>query len=219
LKEINVQEKTVATLRNVCRIPKFFLELEISEMDVSDSRDSIVLANTLDEFLKVGDEVLNTLKYIEGDPIFFWIRGKYGSGKTRVATWLLKKAYLGMKGRSFGYNFDFRPLFMTASEITEYRFKKFNCSTDEEIDYEEMRDRIFGCSFLVIDDIGKIASYKGEKHFIERVIEERWNERLSTVITSNIDAKEISDRFDDFVSTFDQFTMIGKSRKERENNE
>lgn len=207
-----MDEKTVRTLRNACRIPSYFLRLEICDMD-SKSR---VQEEQLKFIEREGNEISTNFKYVE-NPIFFWIQGKYGTGKTRIATWLVKQAYLGMKGKSFPYDFDFRPLFMSTSNITEYRFKKLNSVSDDDFDYGEMRDRIFNCSFLAIDDIGKIASYKGEKQFIERVIEERWNEQLSTIITSNVDAKEISVRFEDFITPFKKFTMIGRSRKEREN--
>lgn len=202
-----MDDKLIRILKNVCKIPYHFLELELCEMDLGNSK---VFKNYINKIEIVGDEILTTFKYID-EPIFYWIEGKYGTGKTRIATWLVKQAYLGIRGRSFGFEYDFRPLFMSASQITEYRFNKF----DEDPDYDEIRERIFKCSFLAIDDIGKIASYKGEKLFIERVIEERWNEQLSTIITSNVDSKEISMRFDDFISTFDNFVIVGKSRAER----
>ena len=81
------------------------------------------------------------------------------------------------------------------------------------MEMEALRDRLFEAYLVVIDDIGRIADYRGESLYLERVIEKRYNDKLSTILTSNTNLADLPARFQDFLSYFETIPFgLGSKR-------
>lgn len=148
-------------------------------------------------------------------PLFLLLMGPFGTGKSRIATWLLEQAYRGIRQaqciRAHGHQ---TPLFISARNLSALRFgRRFDGFEDIEDDRERLRDRTFRCRFLVIDDVNRVAGYRGEGLFVEEVIEERWNENRSTVVTCSSEPDVLGARFRDFLSYFTPLIFTGPSRR------
>jgi len=147
-------------------------------------------------------------------PIFLSIRGNWGVGKTRMATWLLRQVYAGMRDRRSNYG-GRAPLYLSATRAAELRFRNYaHISEDpQEEDAEVLRGRLFTSAFLVLDDVGRVAGYKGEEQYIQRIVEERWQEGKSTVLTISSVDDVLSPRFRDFLREFMNVIIPGESRR------
>lgn len=208
-----VDEERCRRIARRLRIPSRLAAVEVSEMRDLGGKG---YAKSLKRLEELSDDLLEG-SFLE-DPVHLLIGGNFGTGKTMSSACLLRRAYLGIKSRGIHF-FDAErvPLFARASEIGEYRFNRV-VDDDNSEDYEQIRGRLFNCAFLVIDDIGRIADYKGERDFLERVIEHRYDEELSTVLTCNLSDEELksqSPRFYDFLGRFEEILMIGETRRER----
>lgn len=207
-------EEFIRAVKTRCKVPLHFAKLEISDMDAERGEDAELYELALKRFETLGRSRLRTADFVE-DPIFYLLTGQFGAGKTRVAAWLLKCAYWGLKKHRPGQISPTRtPLFIRANRLVECRFRSLHDAEDEDAEERDLlRERLFESHFLVIDDIGRFAEYKGERDFLERVIEERHDEERSTVLTGNL--SEFPPRFADFLSMFENVPMMGRTRKER----
>jgi len=144
-------------------------------------------------------------------PIYVYLSGKLGSGKTRLAAWLLAQHYMHVVESRTGAT-GRQPLFTSAAALTELRFRQ---TGEEDLERAGKLEQVFHGSFLVIDDLARIPGYKGEEAFLERVVEERYNAELSTVLTGNAKTGVFGERFADFLTYFTEIVLVGKSRSER----
>lgn len=142
----------------------------------------------------------------------FLVVGPFGTGKTLIAVRMLAAAYVGLKASGRKLGAVEVPLFVKAREATEVRFIKSGIPEDEADEAEALRERIFGTRFLVLDDLGRIAGYKGEEEFLERVIESRYENELVTAVTASKLTFE-SARLVDFVESaaYEKFVLSGES--------
>jgi DNA replication protein DnaC len=209
------RERILRELKQRCRVPRHFADLELEDMEDDGNAGYRKQLRRIEAFAA---ERLDGAEFIGSKPLFVYLTGSFGAGKTRAAAWLLKRAYLGMKRHRAGLiGARSTPLFVRTNRLVEFRFPK----RDEEEEAEEwnlLRDRVFSTRFLVIDDIGRIADYKGELVFLERVVEERFDEGLSTVITSNLSGEELralGARFADFLAMFEEVTLTSRTRAAR----
>lgn len=125
-------------------------------------------------------------------PVFLLFDGGYGVGKTRAACHLLEAAYKGFKLKRASRSSNVRPQFLRASKASRSRFDD---DSVEKLMCEES-------PFLVLDDVNRIAGYKGEESFVEDVVEERRDAGLSTLITINTPLEQIEGRFGSYLKTF-----------------
>lgn len=205
-----------------CNAPRRYVRLELEDMD--DGGDAAYGA-ALARLLALGRDDLATGRFLER-PRFLQLAGPFGTGKTRAATWLLVQACLGVRRRPRGVTSGWTgasllPYFARAAELNDYRFVGFGRGDDGGDQRESVRERIFRTPFLVLDDLGRLAGNRGEEAFVERVVEERFDAELSTVITSNVKptvAGEAPDglpaRFADFLRQFECVPLVGPSRRE-----
>ena len=99
--------------------------------------------------------------------------GNHGTGKTHLAGGLLYEL-----GGIFRLSDVIREEYETAKSFTA----KY---TQTEL------IRMYGkASFLVIDEVGRTENAATEKHCLYRIINERYNNRLPTVFTSNFSQKD-----------------------------
>lgn len=107
-----------------------------------------------------------------------YLYGKNGVGKTAVAVALLKEAL------RCGYS----ALFVTAATLVHEEIAKSSRVCDVLV-----RNRLRDVDFLVVDDLGK--EHRDAGGFAIRVVEQALRERtaqgLCTIVTSNVDPKEL----------------------------
>lgn len=143
----------------------------------------------------------------------FMFVGNFGTGKTRLAVKLMAHAYVGIKtlGRIGRIG---TPLFIKAKDLGELRFSFSNLPEDDAQRLQALRAEVHESPFLVLDDIGRIVGYKGEEEFLERVIEHRYENELTTVVTASKSNFE-SQRLKDFLesSAYERVILAGESRR------
>lgn len=199
-------------LHKYVKIPRKYLDLDINSMKLSLENDNRII-DVLDNLNKIGDDLLQG-NYFK-DPVFLILQGKFGVGKTRVGCYLTKKSYeciIVKKYRLSDYVKQL-PLFVRASEVVNYKFLNN--------DNKNFRDRLFNSVFLFIDDILRVVEFKGDFDFIHQIIENRYDNNLSTIVSLNSPLDKLNGmqpRFVDFMSQFKSYTLIGKTRLERKRN-
>lgn len=190
------------------RAPRKFAALAAVSADEMEDDDRDAYRAALDRVEQIAAEFeLGELRSL----IF---SGSFGTGKTRLAVRLLGAAYRGLKMKKVALKDNAVPMFIKATELVEMRFN-FRDAPEDEIDERALlRDRAFNAVFIVLDDIGRIAGYKGEEEFIERVIEHRYENDLPTLVTASTD-KFDSARLLDFLQSDDYEHVIFGTRSRR----
>lgn len=179
--------------------PRGFARLQLSEMDATGNEERFARVR------EVGAK-LSTWPTVEWFPLL--LTGAFGVGKTRIATWLLRKAFEAWGPRAQeGPRF---PRFFSAADLANLRFKSF-AAEDEEDQRDLLRDALEHSPVLVIDDVGRISGYKGEELYLESVVERRFNAERTTILTLNEVPAE--GRFADFLAYFEEIALAGDSRR------
>lgn len=147
----------------VAGIEKPFWDFEWNDIDGIDKK-------TLDEF----DKFRNNVESCVDNKYRFFFTGKYGNGKTLVASLLLKDVL--SKGYS-GY-------ILKASNLLKYIY-----SRDE--DDEDMMDKIDSADFLIVDEIDKLnGREKAINDACDRIDTYMLNKCI--ILISNLNIKELS---------------------------
>lgn len=180
--------------------PRRLAELELGDMDWDENRD------VFEEIGQVG------IRFERGQVAdsSILLLGTFGVGKTRLATWLLRKAWGYFAERSTS-TLDF-PRFFRISDLAELRFKKHYDADEDEDRAEEARAAIASSPLVVIDDVHRVAGYRGEEVYLEGVVEKRYDAELSTILTAN-ELPEEGSRFSDFIRYFRTYPIGGKSHR------
>lgn len=110
------------------------------------------------------------------------LEGPYGCGKTHLA------AAIGNQRLAQGD----MVLFITTPDLLDHLRSTYGPSS--EIGYDEMFNRIRDAHLLILDDLGSEnpSQWAGEKLF--QLLNHRYNNRLPTVITTNVDLDRIDGR-------------------------
>jgi len=208
---MGTERNLIRELKLRCGVPRAFAELELSEMD---SGGDEKYREDLQEFQRIARERLDTGKFLD-DPLSLYVSGPFGTGKTRILTGLLKRAYQHLVSRRPGLIAPrTSPLFVRAADLVELRFRRF----EEEEEMELLRERVKSSVFLAIDDVGRLNDFRGEMNYLERVVEDRVEEGLSVLISSNLGGPELkksAPRFLDFLSFFDVYSLTCASWRGR----
>lgn len=110
--------------------------------------------------------------------------GNYGSGKTGAGVIVLKAAI------ALGYS----AMFLAARDIVDAKISKtiFDSETQEKV-----IDRAHRVSFLLLDDLGDEAETKSDfaPALMEGLVRRRSDQRLVTIITTNLNRDSISSRY------------------------
>jgi len=112
--------------------------------------------------------------------------GKHGYGKTSAAMILLKSA-MARGGQ----------VFHRMASTVEHAYQKRWVETNR--DGVEVWDLLTKCQLLSLDDLGNelaSAGYKaGDTRIVEELIRERYDDRLTTYITTNLSMQELVKRY------------------------
>jgi hypothetical protein len=208
-------ELTKFVTRTAC--PRKFARLDLDGMRHGGAGNYLA---ALDQIAVIGEALL-CRRYLT-DPVFLLLSGPFGSGKTRAACWLLLQAYLGaIDGRCPP---GFAPLFIRVPQLADLRFRALGDGReDEDEDHRAaLRDRLSDCALLVIDDVARVAGYRGEEQYVENIVERRWEDERSIILTGNVDGEAdasgkrlpgLSPRFRDFLRYFEVIALTGETRR------
>jgi DNA replication protein DnaC len=201
---MGTERNLIRELKLRCGVPRAFAELELSEMDSGGEED---YREVLREFQRIALKRLDSGEFLE-NPVLLYVSGPFGTGKTRILTGLLKRAYQYLVSHRPGLiSPRTSPLFLRSQDLVELRFRRFE---GEEEETELLRERVRSSVLLAIDDVGRLNDFRGEMNYLERVVEDRVEEGLSVLISSNLGDSELkknAPRFLDFLSFFETYTL------------
>lgn len=130
------------------------------------------------------DMALNTATEYADNLAGRWLvmTGNYGTGKTHLA------AAIGNSRVNKGDTV----LFMTAPDLLDQLRGSYNQSQEDS--YDEMFERVRTCDLLILDDFGTENPSGWAKEKLFQLLNHRYNEKLSTVITTNTDLDTLDPR-------------------------
>ena len=117
------------------------------------------------------------------------ITGPVGTGKTHLAVSILKKIF--RNGSHSGVRFRY----VTGTELLHQIRSTYSQNSGKST--EETIERFSKIPYLLIDDFGaeKISDWAREIFYL--IIDNRYGDERPTVITSNLNAKELAKKIDD----------------------
>jgi DNA replication protein DnaC len=180
--------------------PSRLARLGLDTFEVGENAPAVARISLFGGFLERG----------EAPDLSVILTGAFGVGKTRLAVWLLRRAFEFLRTRaasSVGF-----PRFFRATDLADLRFgRNFSAPEDEEDRRAEARDALERAPFVVIDDIGRVSGYRGEELYLETVVERRYEGELATVLTAN--QLPADGRFADFIKYFEEIPLLGRSHR------
>mgnify|MGYP001583741503 FL=1 len=127
--------------------------------------------------------------------------GPVGCGKTYLVWCKIKQLYATVPRMTNSYNVNGDPnlLFTTLPNLlldVRACFDPEATTRDEEIIKAHCT-----CDYLILDDLGAEKTTDFARSILYQIIDYRYNYEKPTIITSNLDIKEISERFDDRIAS------------------
>ncbi len=110
------------------------------------------------------------------------LMGNYGCGKTHLAAAIANEALRR----------HYRVLFAIVPDLLDHLRSTFG--PNSEIQYDERFETVRDVPLLILDDLGTENTTPWAREKLYQIINHRYNYRLSTVITSNRDPKDIEPR-------------------------
>ncbi len=110
------------------------------------------------------------------------LQGGYGSGKTHLAAAIANTCV----------DHGLATLFMTTPDLLDHLRSTFGPSS--EIEYDELYDRVSTIPLLVLDDLGSESPTPWALEKLYQIINYRYNYRLATVVTTNVNVETIEPR-------------------------
>jgi len=155
---------------------------------------------TLKNFIGFESEVEKSLSAVL-DGLSLFLTGSVGTGKTHLAVALMMewgKKFIVQDDSLIPYGKKPYPLFLSSSEFFLQLKDTFGDSKVSEQDIIQQYDR---SPLLVIDDIGseKISDWSRQMFYV--LIDRRYRNQKQTIITSNLNLKQISELIDDRISS------------------
>jgi DNA replication protein DnaC len=162
-------------------IPRLYREAEIDDFK----------ANS--DFLKM---LRNYIKYIHDmfeDCVNLTLYGSNGSGKTYIASILLKNAYRNRYSAKR----------ITFAEFMDKVFDRNKLADEEKYIIQQEINNIYDAEFLVIDELGKENNTKSESNvnLLINLLKYREEKGLPTIICTNLSLKVIKERYGETVDS------------------
>ncbi len=119
-----------------------------------------------------------------GTPWIFF-HGRCGTGKTHLAA-AIANYYITHQGG--------RALFTIVPDLLDHLRATFNPATTDGVTYDQRFQDVREVPLLVLDDLGTENATPWAKEKLFQIFNHRYNEGLSTVVTSNHDFAQIDER-------------------------
>ena len=129
--------------------------------------------------LKAAFEVAQEFAQSPGGFLVF--QGYNGCGKTHLAAAIV----------NYRFNMKEPALFIVVSDFLDYLRSTFK--PDSEISYSQFFESVKNAPLLVLDDFGKQSTTPWAFEKLFQVINYRYNAKLPTVITTNLEQEEMDD--------------------------
>lgn len=202
--------------RRRTRVPRAFADLELRDMEGFGGKGPYGLM--LSEVQRLTLDAAAQTVPGEREPTFLarplnlLLFGGFGSGKTRIACWVLRELYRAVYPTHFPDRYG---LFLRASRAVETRFSRgfLRGEEDGEDEGADLRRRAETSAVLVLDDVSRLPGYRGEGIYLEQLVEHRWGEGLSTILTLNGKVEALEERFRDLLRYHRCVNVPGGSRR------
>lgn len=171
-------------LRNYANIPRIYENTRLKDIKCEYKNDNEYKQNIL-----IASQFVKSFENLEGKGLYFWSKTR-GSGKTMMAAAICNEILKSNEGRNIGQFKTVR--FATMAFMLDKVRSSF---TKSESEWQDEGRRYLGkiksCDLLVIDDFGieKVTEWAEEQ--IYEIINERYVNKKSTIVTSNLPVEEL----------------------------
>ena len=166
----------------------------------SDERIYKIMKNNLE----VAKRFVENFRSNPGNLLFF---GKTGTGKTHLSTAIAREIIKS----GFDVVYD-----TTQNIISDFETDRFKNAYSQA---EPLAEKYLKCDLLIMDDLGTEFVTPFTVSCIYNLINTRQNRGLSTIISTNLDQKELSSRYEDRIysrligSDYRVLTFVGPDRR------
>lgn len=155
-------------------VPKALLDLSLEDLDLSEK--------ILDYVQGYIDNIDNSFKYNKG----LFLYGSNGTGKTSIASIIIKEAYKHRYTAKRMTWVDYMTLYTRAWGCNNFELKMH---TEDVI--KDIKDR----EFLVLEEIGKEQDNKLAMTLLEDLLRHREDKGFPTIICTNLAPKSVVERY------------------------
>ena len=155
-------------------VPKALLDLSLEDLDLNEK--------ILDYVQGYIDNIDNSFKYNKG----LFLYGSNGTGKTSIASIIIKEAYRHRYTAKRMTWVDYMTLYTRAWGCNNFELKMH---TEDVI--KDIKDR----EFLVLEEIGKEQDNKLAMTLLEDLLRHREDKGFPTIICTNLSPKSIVERY------------------------
>lgn len=155
-------------------VPKALLDLSLEDLDLNEK--------ILDYVQGYIDNIDNSFKYNKG----LFLYGSNGTGKTSIASIIIKEAYKHRYTAKRMTWVDYMTLYTRAWGCNNFELKMH---TEDVI--KDIKDR----EFLVLEEIGKEQDNKLAMTLLEDLLRHREDKGFPTIICTNLSPKSVVERY------------------------
>lgn len=155
-------------------VPKALLDLSLEDLDLNEK--------ILDYVQGYIDNIDNSFKYNKG----LFLYGSNGTGKTSIASIVIKEAYKHRYTAKRMTWVDYMTLYTRAWGCNNFELKMH---TEDVI--KDIKDR----EFLVLEEIGKEQDNKLAMTLLEDLLRHREDKGFPTIICTNLSPKSVVERY------------------------
>lgn len=192
-KEIEIIKKISHFDESDSVINKF--DINVYKQDLLSVERTKYIEYMVSKFSDIKDMLLENKKNNKSINIF--ISGKTGTGKTFLSRYI---------GETL-LNNNKTVIYITVNELLNEVFKNFNSENKND---NRLLSYIEDCDMLILDDLGKENITDFTIRYIYNLIDDRLNQKKSTIVCSCLNFTEINDSYDEGLTTrlFNYFYSI-----------
>lgn len=189
-------EQLARRLIGMAGLPRKFVGSSLLKMDTSLHQDTKRMVEMALRYLGEGiceytEDIPDVLEpYCKGEgilPYMLALFGGYGTGKTAIATALVRGFALGGVPARYAYVPDL---------MNELR-AGYTRKDEEEGGFYDLLDKLKNIEVLVLDDVGAVKATEWADEQVDSIVDYRYRECKRTIITSNMQITQLLPRMAD----------------------